>query len=185
MEVGVGTKRQLLTFVIMASSTIGAALSMIGCSDETTPDAGVDASVDLSSIDLASVDLSTVDAPMTDAGHDDAGPMDAGTDAGPVCPALSGSFSSTAVGCDGPIVSALVTIDVDAACEATLTSVVSKALPPVNGMVSVRADGSFAATDLTIGATTRSCTGRAVTLAPLSYEIACVGGCTITLTPEP
>lgn len=100
-------------------------------------------------------------------------------DAPLVCPDLAGTFTSTLVGCDPAINPFDVTIDVDASCSATFTSVASKSVPPVNGTVQLRGDGSFAASDLTIGSATLSCTGRPESS---GYVVDC-GACVVTLRP--
>ena len=100
-------------------------------------------------------------------------------DAPVVCPDLGGTFTSTLVGCNPTINSVDVTVDVDTTCSATFTSVAPKSVPPVNGTVSRRGDGSFAASDLTIGSETLSCTGRPESS---GYVIDC-GACVVTLRP--
>jgi hypothetical protein len=72
-----------------------------------------------------------------------------------------------------------VTVTLDASCDATFESTAGKTIPPITGVVSLEADGPFAATDLMIGSETLSCTG-----APdaSDYVVIC-GACVITLSP--
>ncbi len=94
-----------------------------------------------------------------------------------VCPDLAGTFTSSLVGCDPSITAGDVTVDLDASCGATFTSVAGKTVPPVNGSVQLRGDGSFGPSDLTIGTATLSCTGRPESS---GYVIDC-GACDVTL----
>lgn len=122
-------------------------------------------------ISIALVLLAGCEPPMS---------SDAGTDAVAIdCDDLSGGWSTTVSRCGPAIVTSDVTIDVDADCSATLSSPPGKGLPPLNGTVSLEADGSFGPTDLVVGSNTLSCTG-----APASatrYVVSCDPGCSITL----
>jgi hypothetical protein len=107
----------------------------------------------------------------------DAGPT--GSDAPAVCAPIDGTYLIAFSGCAVGLYENPVTVTLDAACDATFESTAGKTIPPITGVVSLEADGSFAATDLMIGSETLSCTGEPGTS---NYVVTC-GACVITLSP--
>lgn len=100
-----------------------------------------------------------------------------GADAPITCADISGVYAPEFAGC-GSLNQTDVTIDVDA-CSGTFTSVGGKVLPPINGDVTLRADGSFGPSNLMIGNDQLSCTGAT---SGGAYVVTC-GTCVITLQP--
>lgn len=101
------------------------------------------------------------------------------SDAASGCPTVEGTYAISFAGCAVGLYENPVTITLDASCDATFESSAAKTIPPITGVVSLSADGSFSATDLMIGNETLSCTGAPDTS---GYVVTC-GGCVITLQP--